>query len=94
MRAMNTRTKCGLCVVPEFNKQLSTDVCEENQGNLSASEVILLVILLAGAYVLKAKALSVRGAFSGIYRGNDMSYICFKIPQPSTSPKWMGGGDR
>lgn len=54
----------------------------------------LLVILLAGVYVLKAKASSVRGAFLGIYRGNDMAYICFKIPQPSTSPKWMGGGDR
>lgn len=64
----------------------------ESQGNLTMACILddtndLLVIFLAGIYVLKAKALSVRGAFLGIYRGNHMSYICFKIPQPSTSPK-------
>lgn len=32
----------------------------------------LLLILLACAYLVKAKALSVRGAVLGFYRGNDM----------------------
>lgn len=87
-------------MAPDSNKPTACRASGENPGNLTTEQKVaeteeLLLILLACPSVLEGKTLSIRGAFSGIYRGSDMmSGVCFKIPQPSLSPAWMGGAER
>ena len=62
-------------MTPDSNQPSVYRPSGENQGNLTMAWILaeeLLLILSAHPYVREAKALSVRGEFSGIYRGSDM----------------------